>query len=207
MYDYLRGILTYTNSGTGRFSATVEVGGTGFRIELTQRDFANLPVLNSEVKIYTVLIHKEDKMSLCGFLRREERDIFNILTSVSGVGQKMALALINSFEVPALVGFVLDGDYKAITTAKGVGAKLAQKIILELKDKLTNYGETQNITIPQSGTGAINSQNADDAVQVLLSLGYEKNEISAAMNKVLTSLDEKAAAEEILKEALKILSE
>ena len=206
MYDYLKGILTYSNSGAKGYFATVEIAGIGYREELTERDFYNLPEKNSELKIFTVLIHKEDKMALCGFLKREERDIFNILTSVSGVGLKMALTLINSFEISTLIGLVLDGNYKELTRAKGVGPKLAQKIILELKDKLTNYGDTQQVKISKTSSTIEFSQNIDDAVQVLTSLGYVRDEISDAMNKVMSRLDANAPAEEILKDALTLLS-
>ena len=153
-----------------------------------------------------MLIHKEDKMTLCGFLKREERDIFNILTSVSGVGLKMALTLINSFEISTLIGLVLDGNYKELTRAKGVGQKLAQKIILELKDKLTNYGDTQKVQISKSTSNVATSQNVEDAIQVLTSLGYVREEIGEAMNKVLARLAPDAPAEEILKDALTLLS-
>ena len=145
MFDYIKGIYTYKIANTKGCFATVEANGVGYRFEIMERDFSNLPKENEELKIYSVLIHREDKMSLCGFLRREDRDIFNILTSVSGVGSKMALVLLNSFEVADLVGFVLDGDYKELTKAKGVGPKLAQKIILELKDKLTSYEGTSPV--------------------------------------------------------------
>lgn len=206
MYDYLKGILTYSNSGAKGYFATLEIAGIGYRVELTERDFYNLPENNSELKIFTVLIHKEDKMTLCGFLKREERDIFNILTSVSGVGLKMALTLINSFEISTLIGLVLDGNYKELTRAKGVGPKLAQKIILELKDKLTNYGDTRKVQISKSTSNVATSQNVEDAVQVLTSLGYVRDEIGEAMNKVLTRLAPDAPAEEILKDALTLLS-
>lgn len=206
MYDYLKGILTYSNSGAKGYFATLEIAGIGYRIELTERDFYNLPENNSELKIFTVLIHKEDKMTLCGFLKREERDIFNILTSVSGVGLKMALTLINSFEISTLIGLVLDGNYKELTRAKGVGQKLAQKIILELKDKLTNYGDTQKVQISKSTSNVATSQNVEDAIQVLTSLGYVREEIGEAMNKVLARLAPDAPAEEILKDALTLLS-
>ena len=145
-------------------------------------------------------------MSLCGFLKREDRDIFNILTSVSGVGLKMALTLINSFDVSTIVGLVLDGNYKELTRAKGVGPKLAQKIILELKDKLTNYGQTENISTASSSTVIVSSQNVEDATQVLYSLGYSKDEVSGAMKKVLERINSNAPAEDILKEALTLLS-
>ena len=206
MYDYLKGILTYSNSGAKGYFATLEIAGIGYRVELTERDFYNLPENNSELKIFTVLIHKEDKMTLCGFLKREERDIFNILTSVSGVGLKMALTLINSFEISTLIGLDLDGNYKELTRAKGVGQKLAQKIILELKDKLTNYGDTQKVQISKSTSNVATSQNVEDAIQVLTSLGYVREEIGEAMNKVLARLAPDAPAEEILKDALTLLS-
>ena len=145
-------------------------------------------------------------MSLCGFLKREDRDIFNILTSVSGVGTKMAITLLNSFDVSDLVGFVLDENYKELTRAKGVGPKLAQKIILELKDKLTSY-QGGNTPIRQgSCTSCANTQNTEDAQMVLLSLGYTKEEVAGAIGQVLTKLPQNASAEEILKDSLKILS-
>ena len=128
-------------------------------------------------------------------------------TSVSGVGSKMALTLLNSFEVSDLVGFVLDGNYKELTRAKGVGPKLAQKIILELKDKLTSY----NNVVPVSASACtscvgVKSQNVEDAQMVLLSLGYNKDEVSGAISRVLASVTSEPSAEEILKESLKVLS-
>ena len=143
-------------------------------------------------------------MSLCGFIKREDRDIFNILTSVSGVGSKMALTLLDEFPSSELIGFVIEGNFKELTRAKGVGPKLAQKIILELKDKLMNYKETEPIVI--NTTSKQNSQAIDDAQMVLVSLGYEKDEIKSAMSKAVAVLNDNATAEEILKETLKVLS-
>lgn len=205
MYDYIKGKFTYKSSGQKGCCATVEASGIGFSLEIMDRDFAILPDEGQELKIYTVLLHREDKMSLCGFLKREDRDIFNILTSVSGVGSKMALTLLNSFEVTDLIGFVLEGDFKELTKAKGVGTKLAQKIILELKDKLTSYKDTSPIKL-EGITSQKNSQNIDDAQMVLLSLGYEKEEIKSAIYKAVERAGDNASAEDILKEALKILS-
>lgn len=205
MYDYIKGILSNKTSGTKGFFATVETGGgVGYLMELTARDFSGLSALEEKTKLYTVLIHREDKMSLCGFLRREDRDIFNILTSVSGVGSKMALTLLDEFPSSELIGFVIEGNYKELTRAKGVGPKLAQKIILELKDKLMNYKETEPIKI--ASPKVQNSQAIEDAQMVLASLGYEKDEIKNAMSKAVALVNDNAAAEEILKETLKILS-
>ncbi len=205
MYDYINGKLTYKTSGVKGFYATVETAGVGYCLEITPRDFQNLPEENSDLKIYTVLLHKEDKMSLCGFLRREERDMFNVLTSVSGVGSKMALTLLNSFSVNSLVNLVLDNDYKSLTQAKGVGPKLAQKIILELKDKLNSYKEisfSDNINTNKN----VNNPNIEDAKLVLVSLGYENKEIKNAIENVLDNIDSNSSAEEILKKSLQFLS-
>lgn len=200
MYDYIKGILAgKSNTSKGVF-LTVEAGGIGYLVETTVRDY-NLAD-GDEVKVYIVLIHREDKMSLCGFLHKEDRDIFNILTSVSGVGSKMALTLLDEFEASELIGFVIDGNYKEITRAKGVGPKLAQKIILELKDKLMNYQTKEPVKI--SSDVKVDNQAVEDAQMVLVSLGYERKEIQEAISKAVA--DSKTTAEEILKEALKILS-
>ena len=202
MYDYIKGILTgKTNSSKGVF-LTVEAGGIGYLFEVTARDFQN--AAEGDIKIYAVLLHREDKMSLCGFLKKEDRDIFNILTSVSGVGSKMALTLLDEFESSELIGFVIDGNYKEITRAKGVGPKLAQKIILELKDKLMNYQTNEPVKILSDIS--IDNQALEDAQTVLVSLGYERKEIQESVTKALSKLNKSASAEDILKESLKILS-
>lgn len=205
MFDYIKGIITNkTNSSKGTY-LTVETGGVGYLLEVTGRDYAEIKELNFEGKVYTVLLHREDKMSLCGFLHREERDIFNILISVSGVGSKMALTLLDEFQSSELIGFVIEGNYKELTRAKGVGPKLAQKIILELKDKLMNYQTNEPVKV--SGLSAKqDTQAVEDAQMVLVSLGYEREEIKNAIAKSVPVLKENASAEEILKEALKVLS-
>lgn len=205
MYDYINGKFTYKTSGVKGFFATIETGGIGYCLEITPRDFQNLPEENSELKIYTVLLHKEDKMSLCGFLRREERDMFNVLTSVSGVGSKMALTLLNSFSINNLVNLVLDNDYKTLTQAKGVGPKLAQKIILELKDKLNSYKDGSFEPSSEKNI-KFDNQNVEDAKLVLISLGYENKEIAKAIENALNNIPQTSSAEEILKKSLQFLS-
>ena len=203
MFDYIKGILTNKNSaGKGYFITVENQSGIGYLLEVTGCDYSNVNLSDEIIKIYTVLIHREDKMSLCSFLKREDRDIFSILTSVSGVGSKMALTLLDEFSCSELIGFVIEGNHKELTRAKGVGPKLAQKIILELKDKLMNYKEPIKIVVPS----VQNSQAVDDAQMVLISLGYEKDEIQSAMSKAVVAISDNSSAEEILKETLKILS-
>ena len=202
MYDYIKGLNAgKSNTSKGCF-VTIEAGGIGYLLEVTSRDFNEIS--DDNIKIYTVLIHREDKMALCGFLKKEDRDIFNILTSVSGVGSKMALTLLDEFQSSELIGFVIEGNYKEITRAKGVGPKLAQKIILELKDKLMNYKDSEPIVI--STPKEQDSQAVEDAQTVLISLGYERDEIKSAMSKAMAVLKDNASAEDILKNTLQILS-
>lgn len=205
MIDYIKGILTNKTGGAKGFTATIETqGGIGYLLEITERDYSQLNLSENTIKLYSVLIHREDKMSLCGFIKKEDRDIFNILTSVSGVGSKMALTLLDEVPSSELIGFVIDGNFKELTRAKGVGPKLAQKIILELKDKLMSYKEDEPIVIPTATAQA--SEAIDDAQTVLISLGYEKDEIKSAMSKAIAVIKDNSSAEEILKETLKILS-
>lgn len=205
MYDYIKGTLAHKQNTSKTPSLTLDTGGIGYLVEITSRDFSALGQLGEGIKVYTVLLHREDNMALCGFLQKEDRDIFKILTSVSGVGAKMALLLLDEFESCELISLVIKGDFKELTRAKGVGAKLAQKIILELRDKLINLQNVMPVGL--SGDFEIKDEQAVlDAQTVLVSLGYEREEIKKAVLKALSFVKDEADAEEILKEALKILS-
>ena len=205
MFDYIKGKITgKTDTSKGTY-LTVETAGIGYLLAVTSRDYLEVRELETECKVYVVLLHREEKMSLCGFLHREDRDIFNILISVSGVGSKMALTLLDEFQSSELIGLVIEGNYKALTGAKGVGPKLAQKIILELKDKLMNYQTKEPIVLSDFGVKQ-DTQAVDDAQMVLISLGYEREEIKVALSKAVASVRENASAEEILKASLRILS-
>ena len=206
MYDYIKGLVVSRSALPKGCFLTVETFGIGYLLEITGRDYNELPDNGVEVKIFTVLNHREDKMSLCGFLHKEDRDIFNVLISVSGVGVKMALTLIDKFRASELIGLVIEGKYKDLTLAKGVGPKLAQKIILELKDKLINYQKdfsTPNFVekLREENSNLVHAQS------VLMSLGYDKNEIKTAFAKLSPELDDGVSTEEILQKSLLILSQ
>lgn len=200
MFDYIKGILTDKRKTAKGAFVTIETTGVGYLLEVTERDFNSFSVSEDITKIYSSLIHKEDSMNLYGFFNKETRDIFQILLSVSGVGAKMAIALLNEFDACDLISFVIDGKYKEITRAKGVGPKLAQKIILELKDKLM---KTQ---IAKPSTKLPQNQAVSDAQSIMLSLGYEEKEIEDALSKIINTLEDKSNPEEILRKALTCLS-
>ena len=205
MYDYIKGLYTYKNTDSSGCFVTLETCGIGYYFEVIQRDYDVMNDMKAEFKLYCVLIHREDKMSLCGFLRRDNRDMFNILTSVSGVGAKMALALLNAFPVSDLVAFVLNEDYKSLTLAKGVGQKLAQKIILELKGKFNSF-KSVNSDLSKDDNLNISNSNIEEAQAVLLSLGYDPKEITDAFRQVSKDISSQDNTEEILRRALKLLS-
>ncbi|MCQ2744585.1 MAG: Holliday junction branch migration protein RuvA [bacterium] len=201
MFDYLNGMLTDKRKTSKGVFLTVEVANIGYQLEVIERDFS-LAICSEKSRYYVSLIHREDSMSLYGFLNKETRDIFQILLSVSGVGAKMALALLNEFDACDLISFVIDGNFKELTRAKGVGPKLAQKIILELKDKL------MKTDLPKSTTPSIlpKNQAIEDAQSIMLSLGYDIEEIDNALLKVIPAVDDSSNPEEILRKTLTCLS-
>ena len=201
MFDYFKGLITDKRRTSKGCFVTIESSGTGYLLEVGERDF-NLFSINENVvqKIYTLLTLREDAMSLYGFSNKETRDIFQILLSVSGVGAKMAIALLNEFDACDLITLVINGDFKELTRAKGVGPKLAQKIILELKDRL------MKTELPKAACTIPRSQAVDDTQAVLLSLGYEEKEIETALAKILPAIEDSSNSEEILRKVLTCLS-
>ena len=201
MFDYIKGILISKNHPY----AVVENNGIGYSILCNARTLSILGDLNTEIKIYTKLIHKEDSMTLCGFCHREDRTIFDILTSVSGIGTKVALCLLDEFSGSELIGAVIDEDYKLISRTKGVGAKMAQKIILELKDKLTNLNVASEVTAGKINTDNISKDTILEVQTVLQSLGYSQNEYQSAL-EISAKKTQKDDPQEILRQTLQILS-
>ena len=201
MFDYFKGFITDKRKSSKGTFLTVEASGVGYLLEITERDFLNCDASEADKrKVYVALIHREDTMSLYGFFNKETRDIFQILLSVSGVGAKMALALLNEFDTCDLISFVIDGNYKELTRAKGVGPKLAQKIILELKDKL------MKTELPRESTSLPQNQAVADAQSIMLSLGYGNKEIEDALANVMSTIEDTNNPEEILRRALTRLS-
>jgi Holliday junction DNA helicase RuvA len=201
MFDYFKGFITDKRKTSKGAYLTVEISGLGYLLEVTDRDFNSISVSEDKTqKIYSMLAHREDAMSLYGFLNKETRDIFQILLSVSGVGAKMALALLNEFDACDLISLVIEGNFKELTRAKGVGPKLAQKIILELKDKL------MKTDLPKTTESLPQSQAISDTQAVLLSLGYVDSEIEDAIKRVMPTVSDSSNSEEVLRKALTALS-
>ena len=206
MYDYLKGTLAskQINSYRGAY-VVIDVNNIGYLVHTGKRTVEKIP--DGEVKVYVSLSHKEDSMSLTGFLTKEERDIFNILQSVSGIGVKLALLILDEFSISELIDIMIREDFKELSRAKGVGAKVAQKIILELKDKLINWSNVTPVDVADIETSKeINSDSIIEVQSVLISLGYSVNEAKNAIKEVLNYKKDCTKTEDILKYSLEYLS-
>ncbi len=197
MIASLRGKLIYTDNSV----AVVECGGVGFKCFVTKNTLYNLPQKNEEVFLHTYMVVREDAMDLYGFESAEELDAFKLITSVNGVGAKIGLALLSEFTASQLTLYIASNDPKALTAASGVGIKLAQRIVLELKDKVGSLTTGDTFEIKAVGNATINS-NTKEAVAALVSLGYSQSEASLAVGKLDVSL----STEELIKQALKTLA-
>ena len=206
MYDYLKGHLVSKQLNSYRGSHIVlDVNNVGYLI-LTGRSTIERLNDENEVKIYVSLTHKEDTMSLTGFLTKEERDIFNILQSVSGIGVKLALLILDEFSIAELIDIMIKEDAKELSRAKGVGAKVAQKIIIELKDKLINWSNVTPVDVSDMDIKEVGQESVIEVQSVLVSLGYSANESKTAIKEVLSHKKDLSKTEDILKYSLEYLS-
>lgn len=181
--------------------AVVECGGIGMKCSVSLTTRKKLPPIGSEVRLFTHMNVREDAIDLYGFADERELEMFRLITSVSGVGPKVALSILSEFDASSLSLYIAGGDSKSITRAAGVGGKLAQRIVLELKDKIgaSSFGGTEEVS---SVIRTQDSSNASEAVQALVALGYSQSEASQAIGK----LDMDAPVETLIKEGLKALA-
>lgn len=198
MYSYIKGELVEIMDDV----IVVEAGQIGYNIHIPASMIDNFTGTGQEVKIYTYLQVKEDDMQLYGFLTRDDLNIFKLLLGVNGIGPKGALAVLSVMTPDDLRFAVLGEDSKAIAKAPGIGNKTAQRVILELKDKLSleDAFEAKTAHVAEANTNSLSSVK-NEAVQALVALGYSSSEALKAINGV--ELTEEITVEEVLKEALK----
>ncbi len=182
----------------------IDVGGVGYNVFVSSYTISRLPLEGNEVKLYTYLNVKEDLMQLYGFLSKDELRIFKLLIGVNGIGPKGGLGILSYLTPDDLRFAVMSNDVKAISAAPGIGKKTAEKLILELKDKLGSI-ELEEVTTSESVTGNVSFSREiqTEAVQALVTLGYGSTEALRAVTNVMTEQEE--SVEEILKKALKFM--
>lgn len=201
MISYIKGELTEVFEDT----VVVETNGIGYNIRVPASVLDRLPSVGSAVRIYTYLYVKEDAMNLFGFLSRDDLSVFKLLLNVSGIGPKGALAILSTIGPDDLRFAVLSEDVKTISSAPGIGAKTAKRLIIELKDKLklAEVFETAlaNKEKASSENDVLFAKN--EAVEALVALGYASAQAMKAVQQVENA--EEKDSEQILKEALKKL--
>jgi len=191
--------LTGRLDSSGAGHAVIDVGGVGYLVEASARTLDALGAVGGDVTIHTEMLVGEDFLRLLGFARAEERDWFRLLTSVQGVGAKVALAILSALEVADLQRALASGDSAMIARANGVGPKLAQRIAHELKDKagaLGGIAGTGPAAVPAAGP-------LGDAVTALTGLGFKPGEASAAVAAASEELGAGATLDALVRVALK----
>ena len=195
MYDYIKGTLVEITPT----EAIVECGGIGFDIMISLQTYDTLKSQN-EVKVYIFHYLREDDEQFYGFATKNERELFKLLISVSGIGVGSARMMLSSLSDEEIRNAIIGEDVHRIKSVKGIGLKTAQRLILDLKDKIIKGGgvDTSNSTAP------VNSKISDEASTALLNLGFTKANISKIMPEILKDNPE-ATIEAIIREALKRL--
>ncbi|MEE0858636.1 MAG: Holliday junction branch migration protein RuvA [Acutalibacteraceae bacterium] len=197
MFYSLKGKLIYSNQSF----VVIECGGVGYRCYTSQTTQSQLPSLNSETMLYTYLLVREDAMEIYGFFTEKELECFKLLISVSGVGAKMAIAILSVLNVERFVLAIASSDIASISQAQGVGKKKAERIILDLKDKIKVFDEV----LPSGGLSgntsvAVSAGNIPKAVEALSVLGYTSSEVSPILSQMDGSLPVEKLISGVLKE-------
>lgn len=199
MITFLKGEVV----SVGENRLVLDVNQVGFQISINSRDAANMPPVGEEVKIHTYMSVREDAIQLFGFLSEDDLEVYRLLIGVNGIGPKAGLGILSVLSADDLRFAVLSDDAKAIARAPGVGNKTAQKLILELKDKLSlEEAFEKKLQNTQALEGDL-QESRSEAVQALTALGYSGSEALRAVKQV--EITEDMDAEAILKQALRKL--
>ena len=193
--------------------AVIQVGGIGYEVNIPLTTSEKLPSLGKEIKLYTQATYREDSQTLYGFIDRESRDFFRmIVDKVSGIGPRIALNLLGSLSLPMLKTSIASGDIAMLSKAQGLGKKTAERIIVELKDKVLPKTSDIETSSPPSKVQEkdIHEQQQEenmfgvyhDAVSALLTLGYKATDADQAVRKASDEIGKSASTEELIRKAL-----
>ena len=193
--------------------AVIQVGGIGYEVNIPLTTSEKLPNLGKEIKLYTQSTYREDSQTLYGFIDRESRDFFRmIVDKVSGIGPRIALNLLGSLSLPMLKTSIASGDIAMLSKAQGLGKKTAERIVVELKDKV--LPKTSDIETSSNQSRVIGKEKHEqqkeenmfgvyhDAVSALLTLGYKATDADQAVRKASDEIGKSASTEELIRKAL-----
>ena len=227
MIGKISGILSYK----GIDYALIDINGVGYEVYLSERTLAKAPLVGKKISVYTELIVREDLLQLVGFFTRYEREWYRLLTGVQGVGSKAALKILGTIQISMLSRAILTGDINAVKAAQGIGPKIAQRIVSELKDKAPalmalssdSHFENDNISEslqdelksdsfnegeviePNHELDSLSSQVQSEALSALNNLGYSHHDAALAITNVLLEENDTIEVSELIKLALRNL--
>ena len=175
----------------------IDCGGVGYHVNISLHTYSLLPTTDF-IKLFTHLQIKEDSHTLFGFVEKSEREIFKLLLSVSGIGASIARTMLSSLDPKQVTNAIASGDVVTIQSAKGIGSKTAQRVILDLKEKVLKLYDLDEVSMSQSNT------NRDEALSALEVLGFVRKSSEKIIEKIVKE-DPEASVESIIKKALKNL--
>ncbi|SHI32691.1 Holliday junction branch migration protein RuvA [Flavobacterium terrae] len=175
----------------------IDCNGVGYQINISLHTFGLLPNTD-QIKLFTHLLIKEDGHTLFGFVEKSEREIFKLLISVSGIGANIARTMLSSIEPKQIINAIASGDVSTIQSIKGIGAKTAQRAILDLKDKVLKLYDIEEVSL------VANNTNRDEALSALEVLGFVRKASEKVVDKIVANTPD-ASVETIIKQALKNL--
>lgn len=178
----------------------VDVQGVGYEVEAPMSTFYQLPAVDSEVTLHTHLIVREDAQILCGFATESERRLFRSLIRITGVGAKLALAILSGMSADEFARCVQDNDAASLTRLPGVGKKTAERLIIEMRDRLADWEGAETATVPDATMPPVAPDAGREAVSALIALGYRPQEASRMVQLVDS---DGLSSEDIIREALK----
>jgi Holliday junction DNA helicase RuvA len=199
MYNYISGTLIEKSPA----GVVVDVGGVGYELHVPVSTFGHLPALGAQVKLLTRFVVREDAQILYGFVTPEEKRLFELLISISGIGPKTALTALSGVEPVVLKRAIVRGDVEVLKSVPGIGRKTAERIVIELREKLAAEGlesmaEEQNVRPGSSGIVTV-----DDAIEALVALGYKRPGAKLAVEKaVKASGKDSLSVEELVRSSL-----
>ncbi len=199
MFAYIKGSLEEKSTNY----VVIEVGGIGYKIFMSNMSINEIGELGERVKVHTHYYVREDNISLYGFLTHEELKMFELLLSVSGIGAKSAIAMLSNITPAGFACAIISNNVALLKKIPGIGPKTAQRIILELQDKLKSEQELAKADEQTEIKVVNNNENVDEAMQALQILGYNKKEIEKAFEKIANT---DVSVEELIKKGLSILA-
>lgn len=198
MFYSLRGKLAFTDPAF----VVLDCGGVCFKCFTSLNTIRSLPSAGSEVTLFTHMLVKEDALDLYGFFTTQELECFRLLISVSGIGPKAAVSILSELTPDKLAISIASGDAKALTRAQGVGKKIAERAVLELKSKITGVAASAADVSAAASVAADTGSDAAEAVEALVALGYGRSDAAVAVG----SMDKSLSVDEMIRQGLKMLA-